>query len=132
MTPKARRNLTFLWSIGDPALAASLGRTLIPVLFGPFSRRQFCNRAGRERPREGARFGPSGEPLNDPIGTLVLGSDPRNIRGVFIAGHVRKWDGTVLGLAMVLQSLPLAIVGGVLLVAGIVLGVTGKIMEDAY
>ncbi|MCX2953974.1 amidohydrolase family protein [Lentzea sp. NEAU-D7] len=35
-------------------------------------------------------------PLNDPIGTLVLGSDPRNIRAVFIAGQVRKWDGTVL------------------------------------
>ncbi|MDX8053013.1 amidohydrolase family protein [Lentzea sp. BCCO 10_0798] len=35
-------------------------------------------------------------PLNDPIGTLVLGSDPRNIRAVFIAGQVRKWDGAVL------------------------------------
>jgi len=35
-------------------------------------------------------------PLNDPIGTLVLGSDPRNIDAVFIAGQVRKWAGTVL------------------------------------
>ncbi|ANZ40874.1 amidohydrolase [Lentzea guizhouensis] len=35
-------------------------------------------------------------PLNDPIGTLVLGSDPRNIQAVFIAGQVRKWAGTVL------------------------------------
>ncbi|WP_245777836.1 amidohydrolase family protein [Lentzea xinjiangensis] len=35
-------------------------------------------------------------PLNDPIGTLVLGSDPRNIHAVFIAGRVRKWAGTVL------------------------------------
>jgi len=35
-------------------------------------------------------------PLNDPIGTLVLGSDPRNIHAVFIAGQVRKWAGTVL------------------------------------
>ena len=35
-------------------------------------------------------------PLNDPIGTLVLGTDPRNIRAVLIAGHVRKWAGTVL------------------------------------
>jgi cytosine/adenosine deaminase-related metal-dependent hydrolase len=35
-------------------------------------------------------------PLNDPIGTLVLGSDPRNITAVFIAGQARKWAGTVL------------------------------------
>ncbi|MFF4621823.1 amidohydrolase family protein [Nonomuraea jabiensis] len=35
-------------------------------------------------------------PLNDPIGTLVLGSDARNIDAVFIAGQVRKWAGTVL------------------------------------
>ena len=37
----------------------------------------------------------------------------------------------VLGFAFVLQSIPLAIVGGVILVAGIVLGVTGGIMDDA-
>jgi uncharacterized membrane protein AbrB (regulator of aidB expression) len=37
----------------------------------------------------------------------------------------------VLGFAFVLQSIPLAIVGGVLLVAGIVLGITGGIMDDA-
>ncbi|MBF6205670.1 MULTISPECIES: amidohydrolase family protein [Nocardia] len=37
-------------------------------------------------------------PLNDPIGTLVLGSDARNIEAVFIAGQVRKWAGTVLDL----------------------------------
>ena len=38
----------------------------------------------------------------------------------------------VLGFAFVLQSIPLAIVGGVLLLAGIVLGVTGGIMDDAH
>ena len=37
----------------------------------------------------------------------------------------------VLGFAFVLRSIPLAIVGGVVLVAGIVLGITGGIMEDA-
>ena len=37
----------------------------------------------------------------------------------------------VLGFAFVLQSIPLAIVGGVLLVAGIVVGITGGIMDDA-
>ena len=37
----------------------------------------------------------------------------------------------VLGFAFVLQNIPLAVVGGVLLVAGVVLGITGGIMEDA-
>ncbi|WP_405975089.1 amidohydrolase family protein [Streptomyces sp. NBC_00988] len=35
-------------------------------------------------------------PLNDPIGTLVLGSDARNITAVFVNGQSRKWDGQVL------------------------------------
>ncbi|MEV0481704.1 amidohydrolase family protein [Streptomyces sp. NPDC050508] len=35
-------------------------------------------------------------PLNDPIGTLVLGSDARNITAVFVNGQPRKWDGRVL------------------------------------
>ncbi|SFF68840.1 amidohydrolase family protein [Streptomyces mirabilis] len=35
-------------------------------------------------------------PLNDPIGTLVLGSDARNITAVLINGEPRKWDGQVL------------------------------------
>ena len=37
----------------------------------------------------------------------------------------------VLGFAFVLQSIPLAVVGGVVLLAGVVLGVTGGIMDDA-
>ncbi|WP_314614280.1 amidohydrolase family protein [Streptomyces stackebrandtii] len=35
-------------------------------------------------------------PLNDALGTLVLGSDARNVDTVFIAGQVRKWDGRLL------------------------------------
>ncbi|MEU8825305.1 amidohydrolase family protein [Streptomyces sp. NPDC048636] len=35
-------------------------------------------------------------PLNDAVGTVVLGSDTRNIDAVFVAGQVRKWDGRVL------------------------------------
>ncbi|XUL92490.1 amidohydrolase family protein [Streptomyces galilaeus] len=35
-------------------------------------------------------------PLNDPIGTLVLGSDARNISAVFVDGQPRKWEGQVL------------------------------------
>ncbi|MFJ6658447.1 amidohydrolase family protein [Streptomyces sp. NPDC091377] len=35
-------------------------------------------------------------PLNDPIGTVVLGSDARNISAVLIDGEPRKWDGRVL------------------------------------
>ncbi|MGP3947701.1 amidohydrolase family protein [Streptomyces sp. 7N604] len=35
-------------------------------------------------------------PLNNPVGTVVLGSDARNIDTVLIAGQVRKFDGRVL------------------------------------
>ena len=35
-------------------------------------------------------------PLNDAVGTLVLGSDPRNVRAVFVGGRVRKWDGELV------------------------------------
>ncbi|MEV0415164.1 amidohydrolase family protein [Streptomyces sp. NPDC050448] len=37
-------------------------------------------------------------PLNDPIGTVVLGSDARNISAVLINGAVRKWNRQVLGV----------------------------------
>jgi cytosine/adenosine deaminase-related metal-dependent hydrolase len=36
------------------------------------------------------------EDLNDPIGTLVSGTDARNITAVFVDGQPRKWDGHVL------------------------------------
>jgi cytosine/adenosine deaminase-related metal-dependent hydrolase len=35
-------------------------------------------------------------PLNDAVGTLVLGTDARNVDTVFVAGQVRKWDGHLL------------------------------------
>ena len=35
-------------------------------------------------------------PLNDAVGTLVLGTDPRNVRAVLVAGQPRKWDGRLL------------------------------------
>ncbi|MCO6010455.1 amidohydrolase family protein [Actinoallomurus purpureus] len=35
-------------------------------------------------------------PLNDPIGTVVLGSDARNISAVLVNGEPRKWAGQVL------------------------------------
>ncbi|MGW6901092.1 amidohydrolase family protein [Streptomyces sp. NPDC054919] len=37
-------------------------------------------------------------PLNDPIGTVVLGSDARNISAVLINGEPRKWNGQVLDI----------------------------------
>ncbi|MTE18110.1 amidohydrolase family protein [Streptomyces sp. TRM43335] len=37
-------------------------------------------------------------PLNDPVGTVVLGSDARNIGAVLVNGEVRKWDGHVLDI----------------------------------
>jgi cytosine/adenosine deaminase-related metal-dependent hydrolase len=36
-------------------------------------------------------------PLNNAVGTVVSGSDSRNIDTVFIGGKVRKWRGVVLG-----------------------------------
>jgi hypothetical protein len=38
----------------------------------------------------------------------------------------------VFGFAFVFQSIPLAVVGAVLALAGIVLGITGRIMDDAH
>ncbi len=38
----------------------------------------------------------------------------------------------VLGFAMVMQSVPLGVIGGLVLVVGVVLGITGKIMDDAH
>lgn len=35
-------------------------------------------------------------PLNDAVGTLVLGTDPRNVETVVVAGQPRKWDGQLL------------------------------------
>jgi cytosine/adenosine deaminase-related metal-dependent hydrolase len=37
-------------------------------------------------------------PLNDPIGTVVLGSDARNISAVLVNGEPRKWNGHVIGV----------------------------------
>jgi cytosine/adenosine deaminase-related metal-dependent hydrolase len=37
-------------------------------------------------------------PLNDAIGTLVLGSDARNIGTVLVAGTPRKWAGALVGV----------------------------------
>ncbi len=34
-------------------------------------------------------------PANDPVGTLVLGADARNIRGVLVGGVVRTWSGVL-------------------------------------
>ncbi|MEU8241141.1 amidohydrolase family protein [Actinoplanes missouriensis] len=35
-------------------------------------------------------------PLNDAVGTVVLGADARNVDTVFVAGTVRKWAGRLL------------------------------------
>jgi cytosine/adenosine deaminase-related metal-dependent hydrolase len=37
-------------------------------------------------------------PLNDAVGTLVLGADPRNISTVLVAGRTLKRDGILVGL----------------------------------
>jgi uncharacterized membrane protein YoaK (UPF0700 family) len=38
----------------------------------------------------------------------------------------------VLAVAFVMQSIPVAVVGGVLLIAGAVIGVVYRIMDDAF
>ena len=35
-------------------------------------------------------------PLNDAVGTLVLGADARNIETVLVAGRARKWEGRLV------------------------------------
>lgn len=35
-------------------------------------------------------------PLNDAVGTLVLGADARNVEAVFVAGRARKWAGALV------------------------------------
>jgi cytosine/adenosine deaminase-related metal-dependent hydrolase len=37
-------------------------------------------------------------PLNNAVGTVVLGSDPRNITMVMVAGMIRKWDNQLVGV----------------------------------
>ena len=36
-------------------------------------------------------------PLNNPTATVVLGSDPRNVKLVLIAGKILKWNTTLIG-----------------------------------
>lgn len=36
-------------------------------------------------------------PLNNAIGTIVQGTDTRNVDTVFIGGHLRKWRGELIG-----------------------------------
>lgn len=36
-------------------------------------------------------------PLNDAVGTLILGADARNIETVLVAGTPRKWSGALVG-----------------------------------
>jgi cytosine/adenosine deaminase-related metal-dependent hydrolase len=37
-------------------------------------------------------------PLNDAVGTLVLGADARNVETVLVAGTPRKWAGALVGV----------------------------------
>lgn len=39
-------------------------------------------------------------PLNNAIGTVVLGADTRNVDSVFVAGNARKWRGELVGADM--------------------------------
>jgi cytosine/adenosine deaminase-related metal-dependent hydrolase len=39
-------------------------------------------------------------PLNDAVGTVVLGADSRNVEAVLVAGHVVKWNRALVGVDM--------------------------------
>jgi cytosine/adenosine deaminase-related metal-dependent hydrolase len=36
-------------------------------------------------------------PMNDPVATVVQGSDSSNVEAVFVGGQVRKWRGQLVG-----------------------------------
>lgn len=37
-------------------------------------------------------------PMNSAMGTVVMGTDSNDVRAVFVAGAVRKWDGKLVGV----------------------------------
>lgn len=37
-------------------------------------------------------------PLNNAVGTVVQGTDTRNVDTVFVGGQVRKWRGELVGV----------------------------------
>ncbi|MEV3927730.1 amidohydrolase family protein, partial [Actinomadura coerulea] len=37
-------------------------------------------------------------PLNNAVGTVVMGANPGNVAAVFVAGEARKWDGKLVGV----------------------------------
>ena len=43
---------------------------------------------------------PNNLPLNNALGTIVLGTDTKNVDAVFIGGRLRKWDGAIVGVDM--------------------------------
>lgn len=64
--------------------------------------------------------------------TSQAGTHNKHKRSSWVTVGLITTASIVLGFAFVLQSIPLAVVGGVLGIGGLVTGYVGKIFEDAY
>jgi hypothetical protein len=74
-----------------------------------------------------------GEPFEKHTGGSTMAEAPhRSKTSSWITVAIIVVAVIILGFALPLESLALAIFGGVLLVVGFVVGIAGKIMEDVH
>lgn len=64
--------------------------------------------------------------------TSMAGTAHKHKLSSWITVAVLILSSVVIGVAFVVQSIPMGIVGVVIGVIGVVLGVTGKILDDAH
>lgn len=64
--------------------------------------------------------------------TSMAGTAHKHKLTSWITVAVLILSSVVIGVAFVVQSIPMGIVGVVIGVIGVVLGITGKIMDDAH
>ncbi|TAL17573.1 MAG: hypothetical protein EPN99_11895 [Frankiales bacterium] len=64
--------------------------------------------------------------------TSMAGTAHKHKLTSWITVAVLILSSVVIGVAFVVQSIPMGIVGVVVGVIGVVLGITGKIMDDAH
>lgn len=64
--------------------------------------------------------------------TSMAGTAHKHKLSSWITVAVLILSSVVIGVAFVVQSIPMGIVGGVIGVIGVILGITGKILDDAH
>ena len=64
--------------------------------------------------------------------TSMAGTAHKHKLTSWITVGVLILSSVVIGVAFVVQSIPMGIVGVVIGIVGVVLGITGKIMDDAH